>query len=164
MWICFKWTPILNPGIFWDKKIIRSYKVIVPGDLPLCSVTLHNATAPRDFSVETDMNLYVYIRIMKIVPIRKTPASGPLRGTAGTGFWIVIDPPLGCTVLGQRHPSHMNNKKVPSPHHSWILRFSEEIPTYGQDCNEVNFHRAYKIMLSARQECAIKRILVWPSA
>ena len=38
-------------------------------------------------SGETGMNLYVHTRTMKIVPIRRTPASGPLRGTAGRGFF-----------------------------------------------------------------------------
>ena len=33
------------------------------------------------------MNLYVHTRTMKIVPLRRTPASGPLRGTAGREFF-----------------------------------------------------------------------------
>jgi hypothetical protein len=33
------------------------------------------------------MNLYVHTRTMKIVPIRRTPSSGPLRDTEGRVFF-----------------------------------------------------------------------------
>jgi hypothetical protein len=38
-------------------------------------------------SGETGMNLYVHTRTMKIVPIRRTPSSGPLRDTEGRVFF-----------------------------------------------------------------------------